>query len=366
MKILHVITCIDDAGGAEKLMGDLLPGLKHEGFDVSCLVFYGFNSRNRTFIEKEGVKVYELSRNNHYYNPIKLFKLIPYVRNFDVIHAHNTPAVIFVALANFLGKANLVMTVHNTDGKMRHIWILRSFDRWIHKRYKRIICCSQSAENSLRQYLKTNIKICTINNGIILKRYVEATPLIGLKCEECKAIVMVAWFRAQKNHKVVIEALKLLPFSFHVFFVGAGEKLEECVDYAKQLGISDRTHFLGLRTDVPAILKTSDYIVLSSHYEGLSLSSIEGMCAGKPFLASDVDGLREIVGGAGLLFPDGDAKKLADSIMELDRNPDLYRDVASRCYERAMQYDISSMINGYKEIYDKIKKEYENKGFRNR
>ena len=109
---------------------------------------------------------------------------------------------------------------------------------------------------------------------------------------------------------------------------------------------------MGLRTDVPSILKSADYIVLSSHYEGLSLSSVEGMAAGRPFIASDVNGLREIVGGAGLLFPDGNAEQLANCIMELDKNPLLYQEISRRCHQRAMQYDISTMIQGYKKIYN--------------
>ena len=58
-----------------------------------------------------------------------------------------------------------------------------------------------------------------------------------------------------------------------------------------ELNVSDRVHFLGVRTDVPTLLKAADIVVMSSHFEGLSLSNIEGMAAGKPFVASDVDGI---------------------------------------------------------------------------
>ena len=118
--------------------------------------------------------------------------------------------------------------------------------------------------------------------------------------------------------------------------------------------MKERVHFLGLRTDVPSVLKAADYIVLASHYEGLSLSSVEGMAAGKPFIASDVPGLREVVGGAGLLFQEENAEELAEKILELDNNQTLYHEVADRCHQRAMQYDISSMIKGYKKVYDQL------------
>lgn len=356
MKILHVITCIDDAGGAEKLMEDLLPGLKKEGCDVSCLVFYGFDSKNRRTLEASGVKIYELSRNNHYYSPIKILKLIPYVRQFDIVHTHNTPAVIFTAIANLMGKAKLVMTVHNTDGKLRHIWGLKMFDKWIHSRYHAIICCSEAAEKNLRPYIPNHPNIRYVSNGVKLSKFVQAEPSVDgiMSNHDTKKIVMVAWFRKQKNHQVLIDALRYLPSEFEVFFVGNGETKDECIKKSEELGLNSRIHFLGMRSDVPNILKASDYIVLSSHYEGLSLSSIEGMAVGKPFIASDVNGLHEIVGGAGVLFPDGNAKALANSILELDHNPVLYQETAKKCYERAMLYDISSMVKGYKEVYDKL------------
>ena len=354
MKILHVITCIDDAGGAEKLMEDLLPGLKREGCDVSCLVFNGFNSQNRRIIENAGIKVYELSHNKHYYSPIKIFKLIPYVRKFDIVHTHNTPAVVFTAIANLFGKAKLVTTVHSTEGKLRHIWGLKYFDKWIYSRYDAIICCSEAAKKNLVSHIPFHSTISTVCNGVDISKFVNALPNEELQNREIKKIMMVAWFREPKKHKTLIEALSLLPKEYHVYFVGDGDTKQDCQDYSVQLGVGDRTHFLGLRTDVPSILKSADFIVLSSHYEGLSLSSVEGMAVGKPFLASDVKGLREIVGGAGILFPDGDAEKIAGSILDLDRNPQLYKEVSNKCYQRAMQYDISSMVRGYKNVYEKF------------
>ena len=111
---------------------------------------------------------------------------------------------------------------------------------------------------------------------------------------------------------------------------------------------------MGVRQDVPEILESSDILVLSSHWEGLSLSSIEGMASGRPFIASDVDGLREIVGGAGALFPHGDDQELATQIQYLCENPDEYKAVAQRCQERARQYDISSMAANYLKLYKEL------------
>ena len=91
--------------------------------------------------------------------------------------------------------------------------------------------------------------------------------------------------------------------SYRLQLVGNGPRLTELEALVQKLRLADRITFLGNRTDIPELMETSDVMVLSSHWEGLSLSSIEGMASGRPFVASDVDGLREVVQGAGVLFP---------------------------------------------------------------
>ena len=355
MKVLHCITCIDDAGGAEKLMEDLLPGLQQEGCQVDCVVLNGFASKNRSSLEAKGIHVYELSRNSCYYHPMKTIRLLPLMRKYDIIHAHNTPATVHTAIAGLFCKTKKVMTEHNTKLRMRHIWGLKQFDKWVHNRYDSIICCSKAVQENLEKevHLKKP-SVLTVNNGVKLQKFFDAIPSTELSKMDCKKIVMVAWFRNQKQHNTVIEAVQKLPLQFHAFLVGEGDTLDENKAYAQKLCVAERVHFLGMRTDVPAILKAADYIVLSSHYVGLSLSSIEGMAVGKPFIGSNVDGLREIVGGAGVLFEEQNAEELASIIQRLDNDPMLYCEIANKCYKRALQYDMSSMVIGYKQVYERL------------
>ena len=113
-------------------------------------------------------------------------------------------------------------------------------------------------------------------------------------------------------------------------------------------------HFTGNRNDVPQVLKSSDVIVMSSHYEGLSLSSIEGMAVGKPFVASDVDGLHEIVEGAGILVPHQDEKSLAEVLLRLREDTSYAGQVAASCMDRARQYYFSKMAEAYLEVYESL------------
>jgi glycosyltransferase involved in cell wall biosynthesis len=124
-----------------------------------------------------------------------------------------------------------------------------------------------------------------------------------------------------------------------------------CKKLAEEFNVSDRVIFLGMRSDIPALLKTADIVVLSSNYEGLSLSSVEGMASGNPFIASDVPGLQEVVGGAGLLFEAGNEKELASHILHLMEDK-TYRDsIAAACEERAAQYDIQEMVEKHVALY---------------
>jgi len=112
--------------------------------------------------------------------------------------------------------------------------------------------------------------------------------------------------------------------------------------------------FLGLRTDIPNVLRAADVIVMSSHWEGLSLSNVEGMSAHKPFISSDVNGLKEVTKGYGLLFPHEDAKVLAEEINRLVCDETYYNEIAERCYNRALEFDISKTVNGYNHVYNGV------------
>lgn len=292
MKILHVITSLR-TGGAEKLMVDLLPRLKAKGFDVDLLLFDGTDTPFRREIEAKGIRVFDMGVGGSVYSPAKLFKLLTYLKKYDVVHTHNTACQLFAAIDSLFGKAALVTTEHNTSNRRRAWKWYARIDRWMYNRYKKVICISQKAEDNLRDFIGTSkAEIITINNGVDVARYAAAiasTELERIAPGSCK-IISVAGFRWEKDQDTLIKAMKYLPSQFHLFLVGDGVRRPELEALVKAGGSENRVHFMGLRTDVPELLHAADYVVMSSHFEGLSLSSVEGMSVGKPFLASDVDG----------------------------------------------------------------------------
>ena len=358
MKILHIITSLN-IGGAEKLMVDLLPKLKQKGVDAELLLFVGNRTMFYDQLEDSGVKIYSLADGGSVYDPRNLFRLYRFLKKnkYDVIHTHNTAPQLFLAILSLICPATLVTTEHNTSNRRRNWKFYKAIDRWMYSRYKRVISISDAAENNLKNYLGCKgqaDKFQIIYNGVDVEKFASVQAAHN-RPDEKVIVTMVAGFRYQKDQDTLIKAFSLLPKdNYELWLVGDGERRSELEALVKSEGVNDVVKFWGIREDVPSILKSSDIIVMSSHFEGLSLSNIEGMSVGKPFIASDVDGLHEITEGAGLLFTHGDFTQLANLIIELTNDSELYRRVADQCLARARQYDISKMVDGYLKVYKSL------------
>lgn len=345
-------------GGAESLIAQIVPLMQNKGFKVDVALFDGHETPLKQKLIAAGVSIYDFSNGGNVYNPLNIFRLIRLMRKYDIVHTHNTAPQLFAAIGSVLCSVVLVTTEHNTSNRRRNWKWYSAIDRWMYGRYSHIICISKKAEYNLRESISSKSdNISTINNGIDTTAFNSALPAAYIReglPVNVKLITMVAGFRWEKDQPTLINALKFLPENFHLMLVGVGVRQDECRKLAEKIGVNNRTHFLGLRTDVPSVLMASDYIAMSSHFEGLSLSSLEGMSVGKPFLASDVDGLREVVSGAGILFPHEDHETFASEIMHLDSDAGYAKSISERCVKRASEYDIKKMVDGYISVYQQI------------
>ncbi len=356
MRILHVITSLY-TGGAEKLMVDLLPRLRDCGYEVDLCIFNGEKTPFYNELAEKNIHIIDFGEHNGVYNFKNILRLRKLMKRYSIIHTHNTSPQLFAALANYGIDTKLVTTEHGGSNRRRSWKWYAAVDRWMYSRYRKVICISQKAEDNLREFIgESKAEVLTINNGVDVNKYASATPSAELEsiAPGSRKIIMVAGFRWEKDQDTIIKALTHMPENFHLFLVGDGVRRKECEALAAHTGVAERVHFLGIRSDVPALLHAADYVVMSSHFEGLSLSSVEGMSVGKPFLASDVDGLREVVYGAGILFPHSNAEALAAEILKLDSSTELYKAVADACRQRCLQFDISKMTDGYCKIYDSL------------
>lgn len=359
MKILHVITTLQ-TGGAEKLMVDLLPRFKAMGHQVDLCVFNGERTAFYEQLENAEIRIIPLASKGSVYNPFHMIRLWKLMRNYDVVHTHNTACQLFAAICSVLCSVVLVTTEHNTSNRRRQWKWYARVDKWMYSRYKKVISISDATEANLRDFIGDRIdKIQTIYNGIDVAKYANAKPIDRTSVTdhpERTIITMVAGFRYQKDHETVIRAASHLQEGYEIWFVGDGERRNIIEAYIKEYGVEDRVQLLGIRTDVPSVLKASDIVVMSSHWEGFGLAAVEGMAAGKPVVASDVAGISQVVDGAGILFPHGDEKALAYEIVKLTTDDAYRNEIVKKCQERAMQYDICTMAKNYNKVYKELSK----------
>lgn len=373
MRILHIITSLR-TGGAERLVAELARRHHADGDEVEVLLFDGTRTPLVDELEKNGIPVHALGKGfAAMSNPLLLPALARFLRKhpFDVVHTHNTSCQILTALVPALTR---VTTEHGTINRRRNWLWFKPIDRWMYGRYCRIVCVGEETRKTLSDWLERpelDKKMSVIPNGIDLQRIVNASPAEDLCAGPSTSsgsgtttssgtgpykILMVSAFRPEKDQQTLIRAIQQLPEEYQLFLAGGAETPEnqKIMDDCKTLAKGPRVHFLGVRPDVPNLLADADAVVLSSKHEGMSLSVLEGMASGKPMIASDVEGMRDLVGSAGLLFPQGDAEALAALIREVCESPEKAQEIGRKCRERAMQYDIAETAKRYHALYEEV------------
>jgi glycosyltransferase involved in cell wall biosynthesis len=135
---------------------------------------------------------------------------------------------------------------------------------------------------------------------------------------------------------------------------GDGQLRSELERQVAELGITPRVHFLGVRRDVPNLLRAADVFALTSVSEGASITVLEAMASGVPSVVTDVGGNPELVrqGRDGLLVPRGDHRAAATALLQLLRNPTLTAQLGASARERALEtFQLNRTIERYRERY---------------
>lgn len=363
MRVLHVINSLA-TGGAEKLILETLPKYNELGIKADVLLL---NGTNHPFLEElkklECCEIFILGTASPYQLKF-ILQLIPFFKKYELIHAHLFPATYFSASAKRISFSTtpVVFTEHNTSNKRFRNKGFSWINSKIYSLFDHIICITEEVKKEVLQ--KTTVsakKLTVINNGVDVLKIAAAKPIARTSIHPALSsedflLLQVSSFREQKDQSTVIRALALMPEQVKLLFAGMGPMQKSCEDLVAELQLDGRVFFLGNRTDIPNLLKTTDLNILSSIYEGLSLSSIEGMASGKPFLASDVPGLSEVVGGAGLLFPKGDERRLAAEIINLMNDKTHYEKTAAACTKRASNFGIDQMVREHIQLYQRLQR----------
>lgn len=223
------------------------------------------------------------------------------------------------------------------------------------------IAVSYKQAERLKKNVMSEYKVKVVQNAVHVKDFSHVGDRNLLKSElknnEDKRVVLtVARIDKLKGHKYLIEAAPMVPDTFFLL-AGDGPEREEMEKTARDLKVADRVLFLGQRNDIPELLNACDFFVLPSLLEGLPLSVLEAMSASKPVLATDIDGINEIIidGENGLLVPPSDPKALAEKIKLLLSDKSLAARLAVSGKETIIKnFTLEKMVKGLTDIYCEV------------
>jgi glycosyltransferase involved in cell wall biosynthesis len=348
-------------GGAQGVVVNLMRSLDTSGFEVRLAHFFPAGGTHREeLLEREGFSIYYLDKKLGF-DPATFVKMNRVLRDFrpHVVHTH-VGTVRYVLPVSLLQRvpAN-VHTIHNLA---QHETLFPIVNRLAFRLGVCPVAIADTVQASVAEFY--GIRDCvSVPNGIPVSEWQNPSQsrekwraLEGIRGDDF-LFVNVARFEEQKNHSLLIRAFADLVRDHdkvRLVFAGAGEGEESAKALALELGVCERIHFLGARSDVPAILSASDVFVLSSKWEGNPLCVMEAMAAGLPVIATAVGGVPELVedGCSGILVESENRQALSVAMGRVVGDDDLVHRMKRSASERAVErFDVSTMARAYEQLY---------------
>jgi glycosyltransferase involved in cell wall biosynthesis len=366
MKVLHTLDSLN-RGGAEMMTLDVCRNARANGLDLTFLATGGGDLE--ADFRNSGVEFIRLERKR----PIDLalvaqIRQIIKARNIQVVHSHQPVEALHLYFATRDSNIKRVMTLHGVSPGAKNELALR----FVLPRTDGCVVISNDLHNAVahRRRLDKKKRFLVISNGVDPKRLElsdrNLRDELGITSDSF-LIGMVANFSpvARKDQMTVCQALprifKALPRA-HFVFVGsrspaAPQLFDGCVQFCRREGISERTHFLGKRSDVTNVLRALDVFVLSSEREGSPISVIEAMMMGLPTVLSDIAALREVSNDAACaeLFRTGDREDLATKLISLAEKTEYRARLGAQAKQWATEnFSIGNHIANLKRFYGSV------------
>ena len=361
LRLAHLIEC-DGPGGAERVVAQLAGEFQARG--AASVVFLPANGDGWLARQLAGTGVaIEHFRIDRPFSPACASSLAAGFRRhrIDLAHSHEFSMAVYGAWASWLAGVQHVITMHGSRyyfGRLQRRLAMRAA---IALSGRTIAVSRPMADHLSRDLCVRRSRIDTILNGVRATNRVPSTLREELRLAPGdRLIVSVGNLYPVKGHQHLIEALGILAANHprvHVAISGRGEMADPIMTRARTLGVSDRVHLLGLRSDVPAVLAAADIFALPSLSEGLPLALLEAMFAACPIVASDVGDVAVALadGDAGLLVEPGSAAALARALNLLLSDRTSARQYGERALRRATtEYDVSHMVRRYQAVYDEL------------
>lgn len=334
VKKIRVLEMIDDAsiGGGQVHVLILARHLNREVFEVSIAC------EGRGFLadeaRKSGIEVIPVSMDNRI--RLKTFREVNRIfrtSDFDILHTHGGTAGFWGRIGSFFtGKP--IVRIHSYHG-MHYLTKnysfprrLRIMDQLLLSLSDRVICvCRSDYQKGLEAGIVSKKKGTIIHYGIEQEKFQTSGQRSVLRNHyglDGSAIVFgnVGRLHVQKGQCYLLEAFQAVKNNHPqawLWIIGEGELKDELEKQSKDLDIHASVQFLGARTDVPALLSAMDIFILPSLWEGQPISIMEAGAAGKPVIATNIDGIADLLESEknALLVPAKDPKALAGAMMRL-------------------------------------------------
>ncbi|NIM00365.1 MAG: glycosyltransferase [Acidobacteria bacterium] len=287
----------------------------------------------------------------------------------DLVHTHSSKAGILGRLAaNLAGVPCVVHTVHGWSFNPTQPATRRRLYAWLERKVapmtdRILVVAAGHIDAGLDAGVGSRSQYEVVRSGINRRLYGTPTkPRDELRRElgfgpGDFVVGTIANMKPQKAPldfvTTAAQAHRSNP-SMKFFFAGDGELMPDVRRLVESDGLNDVVRLLGWRDDVPDLLNAMDAFVLTSRFEGLPRSVLQAMAAGRPVVATAVDGTPEIVedGVTGLLARSGDTAGLATHLDRLARDETLRTRLADRASQRLdAEFDIDTMVTRLDQLY---------------
>jgi len=304
---------------------------------------------------------------------IAFFRLTAFLRRekYDIVHVHTSKAGIvgrFAAAA--AGTPVIIHTAHGWSfsaeqpGLVRQLYIF--FERWCARLSHAIVVVGRpDQDDALRLGIGRPSDYHLIRSGIEIDAFrdvpltvAQARERIGLPAD---AFVVGTVGRLSRQKAPLDLLAAFVPVArtdprAHLVFVGDGPLRPEVEAAIRAAGLEDRVHLLGLRRDVPELLRSFDVMALASRWEGLPRVFPQAMAAGLPIVATRIAGAVDAIvpGENGWLVEVGDTEGLAQRLLGLAQDPAAARRMGQAGRARVEEFSARRMVDQLAELYREL------------
>lgn len=353
VQIMHLLSSFE-VGGAEAVALNLAGRIDRERFHVCACSLNGDGPMAERF-SAAGIPAHTVT-GGRLRKLLRLRRLLRAV-GVDVLHGHNSQALIHGSLAGRLAGTPVVLATRHaislpTEDDSSWFWERRLSRRLAHQ--------VAVSEMVLERGLATE-RMCMANSSVIVNGIDTAVyrPRERGASSGSVTVGCVARLSHEKCHSVLLQALARLQGGANVRLklVGDGSLREQLEREAVGLGLAERVEFLGSRSDVPDLLRELDIFVLASRFEGLPLTVMEAMATALPVVATRVGGLAELVedGANGLLVAPEDPAALAEALGRLAGDAGLRARMGAEGRRLAVgRFDLGVAARKHEVLYERL------------